>query len=456
MATEDLFTRKASNVPEMSVSELAFSLKRTLEEAYGRVRVRGEFSGLKLASSGHLYGDLKDVDSVINIICWRSTLSKLKLKPEDGLEVIVTGRVSSYPKSSRYQIIVESIELAGEGALLKMLEERRQKLAKEGLFDPERKQALPFLPEVIGVITSPTGAVIRDIMHRLADRFPRHVIVWPVAVQGEGAAEQIAAAIKGFNNLDSAQTVKPDLLIVARGGGSLEDLMAFNEETVVRAAAESVIPLISAVGHETDTTLIDYAAAMRAPTPTGAAEIAVPRRLDLLARIMEDHDRLFGSISRQLGDLKNVLMAQSAKLGHPKQILESKTQTTDYLSDRLGKGFERLLDSRKAALSEAAAKIRHPQNLLLEKNRTLSIFTEALLRRKDNLFVHAERELKSVSSLLESYSFHKVLERGFTVIRDKEGHLITKAEQALPDMNIEIEFSGDKRIDATLGKAQKT
>jgi len=271
MSSEDLFTvakaqeasaekteQKLSNVPEMSVSDLAHSLKRTLEETYSHIRVRGELSGLKLAASGHLYGDIKDVDANINIICWRGTLSKLSLRPEEGMDVVITGRVSSYAKSSRYQIIIESIELAGEGALLKLLEERRKKLAAEGLFNAERKQKLPFLPHVIGVITSPTGAVIQDIMHRLKDRFPRHVLLWPVAVQGKGADEQIAAAINGFNTLDGSTLPRPDLLIVARGGGSLEDLMPFNEEIVVRAVANSSIPIISAVGHETDTTLVDY------------------------------------------------------------------------------------------------------------------------------------------------------------------------------------------------------
>ena len=241
--TEDLFTAantpKRSNVPEMSVSELAFSLKRTLEETYGRVRVRGELSGLKLASSGHLYGDLKDEDSCINIVCWKTTVGRLSVRPQDGLDVVITGKMTSYPKNSRYQLVIESMELAGEGALLKMLEDRRKKLAAEGLFDENRKKPLPYLPQVIGVVTSPTGAVIRDIIHRISERFPRHVLVWPVAVQGAGAAEQIAAAIRGFNALDGKTLPRPDLLIVARGGGSLEDLMAFNEESVVRAATSA-------------------------------------------------------------------------------------------------------------------------------------------------------------------------------------------------------------------------
>ena len=269
----------AANLPEHSVSELSEAIKRTLEGRFERVRVRGEISGFKRAASGHLYMALKDENAVLDAVCWRGLAGRLTVAPEDGLEVVATGRITSYPGRSKYQIVIESLELAGEGALLKLLEERRKKLAAEGLFDPERKRPPPFLPTVIGVVTSPTGAVIRDILHRLSDRFPRRVLVWPVLVQGKGAAEQVAAAIEGFNRLEPDGPVpRPDLIIVARGGGSLEDLWAFNEEVVVRAAAGSRIPLISAVGHETDTTLIDHAADLRAPTPTAAAEMAVPVR----------------------------------------------------------------------------------------------------------------------------------------------------------------------------------
>ena len=272
-----LASAMSTNVQELSVSELSRALKRTVEDAYSYVRVRGEISGFKKAGSGHLYMTLKDTDAVIDAVCWRGSASRLMTKPEDGLEVIATGRLTTYPGRSKYQIVIEQMEMAGEGALLKLLEERRKKLADEGLFDESRKQPIPFLPEVIGVVTSPTGAVIRDILHRLSDRFPRHVLLWPVLVQGEGAAAQVAAAIEGFNRIaPGGQVPRPDLLIVARGGGSLEDLWGFNEEIVVRAAAASEIPLISAVGHETDTTLIDFASDRRAPTPTAAAEMAVP------------------------------------------------------------------------------------------------------------------------------------------------------------------------------------
>ena len=250
-----------TNLPEYTVSELSGALKRTIEQTFAYVRVRGEISGLKRHGSGHCYLALKDADAVLDAVIWRTTAIRLAVKPEDGMEVVCTGRLTTYPGRSRYQLVIDTIELAGVGALLKLLEERRRRLAAEGLFDAERKKKLPFLPAVIGVVTSPTGAVIRDILHRLADRFPRRVLIWPVAVQGEGAAAQVAAAIAGFNRLPRGGALpRPDLIIVARGGGSLEDLMAFNEEIVVRAAAASPIPLISAVGHETDTTLIDHAA----------------------------------------------------------------------------------------------------------------------------------------------------------------------------------------------------
>src|SRR5258708_1280506 len=275
------------NVVEWTVSELSAAVKRSIEDAYGFVRVRGEISGFRGAhSSGHCYFSLKDESAKIEAVIWKGAFARMRIKPEEGLEVIVTGRLTTYPGQSKYQIVVETLEPAGLGALMALLEERKKKLAAEGLFDGARKQLLPFLPRVIGVVTSPTGAVIRDILHRLADRFPRHVVVWPVRVQGDGSAEQVAAAIHGFNALAAAGPIaRPDLIIVARGGGSLEDLWSFNEEIVVRAAAASLIPLIAAVGHETDVTLIDFAADKRAPTPSAAAEMAVPVRIALVAPV---------------------------------------------------------------------------------------------------------------------------------------------------------------------------
>ena len=437
-----------TNVPELSVSELAFSLKRTLEETYARVRVRGELGRVTIPKSGHMYADLKDADAVINAICWKGTLAKLSVKPEEGLEVICTGRVSTYPARSNYQLIIESMELAGAGALLKMLEERKKKLAAEGLFAPERKKQIPFLPDVIGVVTSPTGAVIRDIMHRLDERFPRQVYLWPVLVQGAGAAEQIAAAIRGFDGLQ--KPYRPDVLIVARGGGSLEDLIQFNEEIVVRAAAECSIPLISAVGHETDTTLIDYAADVRAPTPTGAAEMAVPVRLDLIAQMSDNGQRLLKSTSRLLADLQNKLSARAARLGDPARLLELKTQQLDHAAHKMTAGFERFLSRRESRVTELAAKIRHPRHLIDEKQRMLTLHAAALLRLGAKIGRAEEDRLKSLSRTLESLSFERVLDRGFVVVEDETGKLVADAGQVRPGQNVTLRFKGSARVGAVI------
>lgn len=443
MTTEDLFTAaKRSNVPELSVSELANSVKSTLEQTYGRVRVRGELSGLKLASSGHLYGDIKDEDAIINIVCWRGTMGRLALKPEDGLDVIVTGKLSSYPKSSRYQLVIDSMELAGEGALLKMLEERRKKLSAEGLFDEARKKPLPFLPDRIGVVTSPTGAVIRDIIHRISERFPRHVLVWPVAVQGDGAAAQIAAAIRGFNALPESH--RPDLLIVARGGGSLEDLMTFNDEDVVRATAESRIPLISAVGHETDTTLIDYAADLRAPTPTGAAERAVPVRLDILGFVRDCANRITHGITRRLSEIGARLETLSAKLGDPSNLLDTKTQHLDTMANRLSHSYEKLLSHKHRALAPLMP--RHPRALIDEKTRHSQMVFASLSRAGTTLLKDPEKQLAHATRMLESLSFKSVLERGFAVVRGPEGTVISDADKAAQAVDMSIEFRGNTKV----------
>lgn len=441
-----------SNVPEMSVSDLALSLKQTLEQTYGRVRIRGELSGVKVVASGHLYGDIKDVDANINIVCWRGNLSKLAIKPEDGMDVVITGRVSSYPKSSRYQIIIEQMELAGEGALLKLLEERRKKLAAEGLFDKTRKQKLPFLPKVIGVVTSPTGAVIRDIMHRLRDRFPRHVLLWPVTVQGDNAADQISAAINGFNQLDGSGLPRPDLLIVARGGGSLEDLMAFNEENVVRAVANCPIPVISAVGHETDTTLIDYAADLRAPTPTGAAEMAVPMRINLIAQIQDDHERLISATSRLLSDRKNILAAQSAKLGDLRQLLENKSQNLDYLGDKLVSALKSNIQIKKSALQDRSAKLTSPQFLIDQKKQSLTYINEQLLRILPRQLEANKTKLGGLGRMLASLSPKGVLERGYALVYDMDGNLIRESKAVTEGQDITIEFAEQDKLAAKVQK----
>ena len=354
----------AGNAPEYTVSELSSALKRTLEDAFGRVRVRGEITRMYRASSGHAYITLKDEKAVLEGVCFRGNFERLRFKPEEGLEVICTGRISAYAGKSQYQIIIEQVEPAGVGALMALLEERRKKLAAEGLFDEDRKKALPYLPDVVGVVTSPTGAVIRDILHRLRERFPRHVLLWPVLVQGDDAASQIAAAIEGFNRLTPGGTPpRPDLLIVCRGGGSLEDLWAFNEEVVVRAAAASDIPLISAVGHETDTTLIDHAADLRAPTPTAAAELAVPVREDLLYTVADHGRRLIGGLRRRLGEARTSLRAAARGLRDPRDLLNASAQRLDDLSDRLARGLTLGLERKSGRLTAAAGGRRLPRAL---------------------------------------------------------------------------------------------
>ena len=326
----------AGNLHEFSVSELAGSLKRTVEDAFGHVRVRGELGRVVVAKSGHVYFDIKDERAVIASIAWKGTAARFRFRPEEGLEVIIEGKLSTYPGRSQYQLIVESMEPAGAGALMALLEERKRQFAAEGLFDPARKQPIPFLPKTIGVVTSPTGAVIRDILHRLQDRFPRHVLLWPVLVQGEKAAEQIAEAIRGFNALPVDGPVpRPDVLIVARGGGSIEDLWSFNEEIVVRAASDSDIPLISAVGHETDTTLIDFVSDRRAPTPTGAAEMAVPVRAELKGDIDALAARLVSGLSRHIERRRTELRGVVRAMPKPQALLDLKRQRFDMIADKL-------------------------------------------------------------------------------------------------------------------------
>ncbi|WP_235523966.1 exodeoxyribonuclease VII large subunit, partial [Sphingomonas sp. Leaf33] len=344
-----------SNAPDMSVSELSARLKRTVEGAFGHVRIRGEISGWKRAASGHCYLALKDDGAVIDGILWRGAASALPFQPTDGVEVIATGKLTTYPGRSKYQIVIERMELAGEGALMALLERLKAKLGGEGLFDPARKQRLPFMPKVIGVVTSPTGAVIRDILHRLEDRCPTHVLVWPVKVQGPGSAEEVAAAVRGFDAiLPGGPVPRPDLVIVARGGGSIEDLWAFNEEVVVRAVAGCSIPIISAVGHETDTSLCDHAADLRAPTPTAAAEIAVPVKADLEHTLSSHGLRMLRCARRyherggeKLTALVRVLPKRDAILGPQRQRL-------DDLAGRLGLTLERRLGAGRRELDRSA------------------------------------------------------------------------------------------------------
>jgi exodeoxyribonuclease VII large subunit len=438
------------NLTPYTVGELARAVKRTIEGAYGLVRVRGELLRVKRHTSGHIYLCLKDDDAVIDGVVWRSGVSKLGIVPEDGIEVICTGRVTTYPARSSYQLIIESMELAGQGALLKLIEERRKKLAAEGLFDAERKRPLPSLPGVVGVVTSPTGAVIRDILHRLADRFPRDVLIWPVAVQGANAANEIAAAIAGFNALPvEGWPRRPDVLIVARGGGAIEDLMAFNEENVVRAVAASTIPLISAVGHETDTTLIDFAADIRAPTPTAAAEFAVPVRLQLLARVEEWASRLLFQAERAVAAKRSDLQALERGLGNPRHAIEAHIQKLDGLEERLDGARRNYFERRVQNVATLGARLRHPLQQVKDFEGRLEMLGRSLQAGFGRTVDAAQARFQRWNDLLESYSYRGVLKRGFALVTDSGGHAIGSAGEAQPGIGVSIEFH-DGKVAATV------
>ena len=349
---------------EYTVTEISTQIKNVVEEKFSYVRVKGEIFGAKRADSGHWYLSLKDENSQLSAVCWRGVASVLPLKIEDGLEVVATGKITTFSGRSSYQLVIERLELAGEGALLKLLNERKQKFLAEGLFDAAHKQKIPYLPKVIGVVTSPTGAVIRDIIHRIRDRFPTRIIVWPTLVQGEGAAVKIAAAIKGFNDLPENSPNRPDVLIVARGGGSLEDLWPFNEEVVVRAVYDSKIPLISAVGHETDTMLIDYAADVRAPTPTGAAEFAVPVKSEIANTLLTIDLRMKNSMSRRISDSRQYLQALGRAIPSLERILAEYRQRADERFERLKLAFFNIIKERSNALKSANLRAIHIENIL--------------------------------------------------------------------------------------------
>lgn len=437
----------ANNVHEFSVSEISFALKRTVEETFGHVRVRGEVTGYRGPhSSGHCYFGLKDDKARMDAVIWRGAFQKLRFKPEEGMEVIATGKLTTFPGSSKYQIVIEHLEPAGVGALMALLEERRKKLAAEGLFAEDRKRPLPFLPRVIGVVTSPTGAVIRDILHRLEDRFPRHVIVWPVRVQGETSAAEVAAAIRGFNAMgEGGAFPRPDVLVVARGGGSIEDLWSFNEEIVVRAAAESAIPLISAVGHETDTTLIDFASDRRAPTPTAAAEMAVPVRAELMADMRDRATRLMRAEARLLEDARTQLRGLARGLPRLQDIVALPRQRFDNAAERLSRALIRATEVKQARLQRVEARLS-PQPLRLRiatEKKALPQWMERLGRAESRTLSDAGRRLEGAAKLLESYSYHGVLKRGFAVVRDAAGKPVHAGAGQKPGEALEIEFAND-------------
>ena len=487
-----------SNAPEFTVSELAGNVKRTIEEAFGRVRVRGELGRVTIARSGHCYLDLKDDRAVINSIIWKGSMSRLGLRPEEGMEVVATGKMSTYPGRSNYQLIIDSMEMAGEGALMALLEKRKKALAAEGLFADERKRRLPFMPRVIGVVTSPTGAVIRDILHRIEDRFPVHVLVWPVLVQGDRAAQQIAGAITGFNNADGFP--RPDTLIVARGGGSLEDLWCFNEEVVARAAAASRIPLISAVGHETDWTIIDYVADARAPTPTGAAEIAVPVRADWLETVEDHQARLVRGLRRTVGDSAtrlraarlpslNAVLADTrirfdrAQLPSPEQLIAPKRnrlaraylpmptqriatararldaqrlpspgRVLEASREALDRRVERLAGAGRARLERMERRVEaarlNPAPIARragEGRRALAATTDRLAKAAAARLDRDRARLDRAAGLLDALSYQGVLARGYALVRDAEGAVVRSADAPAPGQPVTLTFADGSR-----------
>ena len=440
------------NLPEWSVSELSAALKKTVEDAYGFVRVRGEVSGFKGPSpSGHCYFRLKDDKAVLDGVIWKGVYGRMRIKPEEGLDVIVSGKLTTFAGSSKYQLVIDTLEPAGVGALMQLLEERKKKLAAEGLFDPARKQLLPYLPEVIGVVTSPTGAVIRDILHRLADRFPRRVLVWPVRVQGETSAAEVAAAIHGFNALAVGGAIpRPDLIIVARGGGSLEDLWSFNEEIVVRAAAESMIPLISAVGHETDVTLIDFAADKRAPTPTAAAEMAVPVRTELLAQIAALTGRRISLWQRGMEMRRTELRAASRALPAADALLAVPRQRLDQCAAHLPRALRANAQQHHTRFTRTAARLapgllRH--RLTRGREQIAALGARAGRAHKVYLDRRSQR-LIGAGQLLAAFSYRGVLARGFALVRDAAGQPLRAAAAVSGGMRLDIEFS-DGRVGAT-------
>jgi exodeoxyribonuclease VII large subunit len=474
-----------SNSPEYTVSELSGAVKRLIEGEFGLIRVRGEVGRVSRPASGHLYFDLKDDRNVVAAVSWKGQIARMQVRPEEGMEVIATGRMTTFPGQSKYQLIVEDVALAGAGALMAMLEKRKAALAAEGLFEAARKKPIPYLPEVIGVITSPSGAVIRDILHRLRDRFPRRVLIWPVAVQGERCAPEVAAAIRGFNALAPGGPIpRPDVLIVARGGGSVEDLWGFNEEIVVRAAAASAIPLISAVGHETDTTLIDHAADLRAPTPTAAAELAVPVRAELLAWTAEQEARLVRAAQRIVGERRQRLRDLSRALPRPETLLTQARQRLDLWGERLPAALRGRTQKARLRLAEAPLRPETLRQFLAREARHLSMWADRLspalsrrardgrreftrlaprlspeplhaaARRKTDAlaglagrFAHAARarvsgwriRLGAATRLLGSLGYEATLERGYAVVRAEGAVVTTKVAAEGADM-LEIQF----------------
>jgi exodeoxyribonuclease VII large subunit len=452
-------TEIGSNLPELTVSELSAELKRTVEGTFPHVRLRGEISNYRGPhTSGHVYFSLKDEGARIDAVIWKGNFQRLRFKPEEGLEVVATGRITTYAGKSSYQIVIEQLEPAGIGALMALLEERKKKLAAEGLFDEARKKPLPFLPRVIGVVTSPTGAVIRDILHRLSDRFPCHVLVWPVRVQGESSAAEVAAAIEGFNALKpGGSPPRPDVLIVARGGGSLEDLWGFNEEIVARAVAASKIPLVSAVGHETDFTLIDFVSDRRAPTPSAAAELIVPVRGELKAMTESHGARLIGCLLRYFERLRGELRGLARGIPAADALLALPRQKLDATGDRLPRALRANAHRHRVEFARAAARLS-PSSIRARFERFRGRPAEFLGRagRALGSLIEARKErVLSLAKLVNAFSYHKVLDRGFALVRDAAGVPIRSAAAVAAGDPLDIELADGHLPAVATGGAPK-
>jgi len=446
--------KSQSNALEVSVSEISGKLKRMVEDTFGHVRVRGEITGYRGPhSSGHMYFALKDERARIEAVVWRGVANKLKHKPEEGLEVIASGKLTTYPGSSKYQIVIDNIEPAGAGALMALLEDRKKKLAAEGLFVEDRKQLLPYMPKVIGVITSPTGAVIRDVLHRISDRFPLHVLLWPARVQGETCGPEVSAAVRGFNALEKNGPIpKPDLIIVARGGGSVEDLWGFNDEELIRAVADSEIPVISAVGHETDWTLVDLAADIRAPTPTGAAEMAVPVKSDLEAHVASLNARLNSGLTRTLENARTSLKAAGRGMPTPDTLFSMPRRQLDEATTRLTSGL--ILATQKKQIHFQGIQSRLNPNLLMpvvqRRSQEVGYLHNRLSKAISTSQERANLRIGQATRLLNSYSYTNTLQRGYAVVRDDAGKLVTLSKKISDGQLHELEFS-DGRVNVIAG-----
>lgn len=438
---------QGKNAPEFSVSELSSVLKRMIEGEFSNVRIRGEVGRVSRPSSGHLYFDLKDDKSVIASVTWKGQATKLATQPEEGLEVVATGRITTFAGQSRYQMIVSEMSVAGIGALMAQLEKRKKKLETEGLFDKSIKKEIPYLPEIIGVVTSPSGAVIQDILHRLSDRFPRKVLLWPVSVQGERCAPDITAAIKGFNQLTPGGAMpRPELIIVARGGGSIEDLWGFNEESVVRAVADSEIPLISAVGHETDTTLIDFVSDLRAPTPTAAAEYAVPVRADLMGWLSSMDERRVRSLSSSLEIKRQRLKDLSRGLPDLVDLVAMPSQRLDAISERLPRALSNVSNNKRTLLIQTSAGLRVSmlKNKLVDRSEAINNFVRNIEKNVKIIIQRHRSALDGLERLRQTLGYEATLRRGYTVIRNEKGKIITSVKVAEVNKTIEIEFQDGK------------